>query len=295
MTTQQTIHGMQLYHAIFELEDRAVANSRTVERLVTAALAGGAVLLSGPAGIGKSHAAAAVATVFGVPCRTVVAPQHLTEIPEEEGLEILIVEDIDCAPASVQNDLAESLGERSNGLVVGTVTTGGSPPSGAAPQLSRRMRDAALMFVDVPYPDPAQERMAVHRSMTPTRTVDRILNATDLRTLRAAASQIVVDDAVVDYAVRLVNATRQPQAFGLDNLTGLMGGVSPRASIALVGAARSIALVRGRQAVAAQDVYDVAYEVLVHRIEPTPSSVAHGIGSADILVELLTRVPAATG
>ncbi|MCP3973099.1 MAG: hypothetical protein GY720_01245 [bacterium] len=73
-----------------------------------------------------------------------------------------------------------------------------------------------------------------------------------------------------------------------------MLGVSPRAGVALVSAARAIALARGRQAATAQDAYDVAYEVLVHRIESMPDSLSRGIGSSDILLELLTRVAAAT-
>ena len=299
MTTQQTVHGMQLHHAMFELEDRTIANQRTVERLMAAVLAGGAAILSGPAGVGKSHAAAAIATVFGIPYRAVTAPEHLADLPtdnDDNDVGILIVEDIDRAPEVLQNGLTESIRERSSALLVGTVTTGLSGDDDAAgtsvQSLTRRLRDETLMFIEVPYPDAAQERAVVHQSMASAKSVGRILNPHDLRMLRTAVSQIVVDDSVVDYAVRLVHATRHPQESGLGNLVGLMGGVSPRASVALVSAARASALVRGRQAATIQDVYDVAYEVLVHRVEPTPLSVARGIGAGDVLVELLTRVPA---
>lgn len=296
MTTQQTVQGMQLYHAMFELEDRAIANQRTLERLMAAVLAGGAAILSGPAGVGKSHAAAAVATVFGLPYRSMAAPDHLAGFPADNGAGILVVEDIDRAPESVQNGLAESVRERSDGLLVGTVTTGASGNDEAVGagtrSLTRRLRDETLMFIEVPYPDAAQERAAVQQSMSSTRSVDRILNPRDLNMLRTAVGQVVVDDPVVDYAVRLVHATRHPHESGLENLVGLMSGVSPRASIALVSAARAAAFVGGRQVATMQDVYDVAYEVLIHRVEPTPVSVARGIEAGDLLVELLTRVPA---
>ena len=95
------------------------------------------------------------------------------------------------------------------------------------------------------------------------------------------------------YAVRLVQATRNPAEHGLANLAPLvLGGVSPRASIGLVSAAKGLALLAGRDEVALQDVYEVAYEGLVHRVELSEQAVSRGVTSRDVVVEMLSRVAA---
>ncbi|HEY8176979.1 MAG TPA: hypothetical protein VIH19_00105, partial [Candidatus Limnocylindria bacterium] len=102
-----------------------------------------------------------------------------------------------------------------------------------------------------------------------------------------------VDEAAVDYAIRLVLATRDPAAHGLPKLVGLLEyGASPRASLGLVRSARAMALLRGRERAAAQDVYDVAYDILNARLALSYRALAEGFTIDDVLVELLTTVPA---
>jgi MoxR-like ATPase len=101
---------------------------------------------------------------------------------------------------------------------------------------------------------------------------------------------VYVDRAVQDYAVRLVLATRNPKQHGVD-IEGLLAyGASPRASIGLVSAGRALALLRGRDHLLPQDVYDVAYDVLNHRLVLSFDAVADGVTVDDVLVEVLTTV-----
>jgi MoxR-like ATPase len=101
---------------------------------------------------------------------------------------------------------------------------------------------------------------------------------------------VYVDRAVQDYAVRLVLATRNPKQHGVD-IDGLLAyGASPRASIGLVSAGRALALLRGRDHLLPQDVYDVAYDVLNHRLVLSFDAVADGVTVDDVLVEVLTTV-----
>ena len=101
-----------------------------------------------------------------------------------------------------------------------------------------------------------------------------------------------VDEPVQDYAIRLVLATRHPSEHGVD-IEGLLSyGASPRASIGLVEAGRALALLRGRDHVLSQDVYDIAYDVLNHRLVLSFDAVADGVTVDDVLVELLTTVVA---
>jgi hypothetical protein len=100
---------------------------------------------------------------------------------------------------------------------------------------------------------------------------------------------------VADYAVRLVMATRDPARYGLDSLSNLIAfGASPRASIGLVEGARAMALLRGRGAVDPQDIYDIAYDVLNHRLVLSFDAVADGVTVDEVLYHLLTTIPAPT-
>ena len=133
--------------------------------------------------------------------------------------------------------------------------------------LPEAQRDRFLMRIPVDYPTPAEEHAIVARAARPAATPDRILSIDDVLALQAAAASVTVDPAVQDYAVRLVLATRYPRQHGLDEVEGFLAyGASPRASIGLVHAARAIALIRGRSHALPQDVYDVAYDVMNHRL-----------------------------
>jgi MoxR-like ATPase len=149
------------------------------------------------------------------------------------------------------------------------------------------------MRIPVDYPTPAEEHAIVARAARPAATPDRILSIDDVLALQAAAASVTVDPAVQDYAVRLVLATRYPRQHGLDEVEGYLAyGASPRASIGLVHAARAIALIRGRSYALPQDVYDVAYDVMNHRLVMSFDAVAEGVTVDDVLVATLTKVTA---
>ena len=91
----------------------------------------------------------------------------------------------------------------------------------------------------------------------------------------------------------LVLATRHPREHGMSRVEGYLAyGASPRASIGLVRAARAMALLHGRDRAEPQDVYDIAYDVLNHRLVLSFDAIASGVSVDDVLVEVLTTVPA---
>jgi MoxR-like ATPase len=121
----------------------------------------------------------------------------------------------------------------------------------------------------------------------------QILSAEQLQRMQAAADEIYVDRGVIDYAVNLVFATRDPSAFSLGELAELIGfGASPRASLGLIRAGRALALLRGRTYALPQDVFDVAPEVLRHRMVLTYEALARDITSDHVLARVLSTVPA---
>jgi MoxR-like ATPase len=104
---------------------------------------------------------------------------------------------------------------------------------------------------------------------------------------------VYVDHGVVDYAVNLVLATRTPIPFGLPELDELITyGASPRASLGLIAGARALALLRGRDYALPQDVFDVAPDVLRHRLVLSYEALAQGLGVDHVLARLLSTVPA---
>ena len=103
------------------------------------------------------------------------------------------------------------------------------------------------MKVVVDYPNPAEEVEIVQRMGTKPPAPENILNLEDLGELQEAANELYVDRGVVDYAVSLTVATREPAAYHLADLEELIAyGASPRASLGLIAAGRSLALLRGR-------------------------------------------------
>lgn len=125
-------------------------------------------------------------------------------------------------------------------------------------------------------------------------TAEQVLELDDLLVLQAAVKDIYVDHGVVDYAVNLVLATREPARFGMPELAELLTyGASPRASLALVAGARALALLRGRTYALPQDVFDLAPEILRHRLVVSYEALAQGLDVEQILGRILSTVPAA--
>ena len=120
-----------------------------------------------------------------------------------------------------------------------------------------------------------------------------MLTLDDLVALQDMADDVYVDHGVVEYAVNLVLATRTPDHYGLPELTELLAyGASPRASLGLVAGARALALLRGRTYALPQDVYDVAPDVLRHRLVLSYEALAQGLTVDQLLTRLLSTVPA---
>jgi hypothetical protein len=151
------------------------------------------------------------------------------------------------------------------------------------------------MKVTVDYPSPTEELEIVRRVGVSTPDAGEVLNQAQLIELQHRTDRIFVDNSVAQYAVDLVMATREPSLRGLPEIEPLLDfGVSPRATLGLVSAARALALLRGRTYATAQDVFDVARDVLRHRIMLSYEALAKGLGADDVLNRILTVVPAAS-
>jgi MoxR-like ATPase len=320
LADELALAGARLAQVRHELQRVIVGQDRVLDRVLVALLANGHCLLEGVPGLGKTLTVSTLAkTLGGTFTRLQFTPDLIpsdivgTRVyrPSVERFDVelgpifanfVLADEINRAPAKVQSALLEVMAERQ--VSIGGITHRVPSPflvlatqnpienEGVYP-LPEAQRDRFLLRIPVDYPTAAEEHEIVARASRPTEVPERLLSVDDVQHLQRLAASLRVDPSVQDYAVRLVLATRAPSAAGLPELDGLLAyGGSPRASIGLVHAGRALALLRGRDHVLAQDVYDIAYDVLNHRLVLSFDAVADGVTVDDVLVALLEKVVA---
>ena len=214
----------------------------------------------------------------------------------------VLADEINRAPAKVQSALLEVMAERQ-------VTIGGTTHKVPAPflvlatqnpienegvyPLPEAQRDRFLMKVVLGYPSPMEELEIVNRMGVHPPVASEVLSLEQVAALQRSAEDVYCDRAVMEYAVNLVLATRTPEHYGLADIRPFLEfGASPRASLGLVRAGRAMALMRGRSYVVPQDIFDVAPEILRHRLVLTYEALAQNVDSEHLLARVLSTVPA---
>lgn len=313
--------AVELEHVLFQVKRVIVGQDHLVERLLVALLARGHILLEGLPGVAKTLAVSTLAqAIGGTFVRLQFTPDLLpsdlvgTRIwrASSETFDIewgpvfanlVLTDEINRAPAKVQSALLEVMAERQVSLGGETrplpqpflvLATQNPIESEGVYTLPEAQRDRFLMKVLVPYPSPLEELEIVRRIGFNPPHADRAIELADLERLQLLGDEVFVDTAVAQYAVDLVMATREPAQRGLVELEPFIEfGVSPRATLGLVAASRALALLRGRSYAVPQDLFDVARDVLRHRITLTYEALAKGLTADDVLNRLLAVVPAA--
>jgi MoxR-like ATPase len=120
--------------------------------------------------------------------------------------------------------------------------------------------------------------------------VEPVISPEEIRTLRGHVDAVYLDDKIVDYIVEIVDASRNPAAYGIDLEQVVQYGASPRATIYLTLAAKAHALLRGRVYVTPLDVKQMARDVLRHRIIISYEGEAEGITSEDVIERVLDTI-----
>ena len=152
--------------------------------------------------------------------------------------------------------------------------------------------DRFMLKVLVGYPTTTEEFVIVERMTAHWRRSQKVLTTDDLLELQKEVDKVYVDPALMEYAVRIVTATRKPKEVGQKDLGRyIMFGASPRASINLILTARALAFVRGRNYVLPQDVLDMALDVIRHRLVLSYEALSDNVTSDDILTKILDRIP----
>jgi MoxR-like ATPase len=152
--------------------------------------------------------------------------------------------------------------------------------------------DRFMLKVLIGYPTPTEEFVIVERMAVGLEQASRAIDADMLNALQRASDEVFVDPALIEYAVKLANATRQLAAVGLGELSPYVTfGASPRASINLILAGRALALVRGREYALPEDLREIAPDVLRHRFVLSYQALADRVSADDVIDRILAVVP----
>src|SRR4051812_12998881 len=307
-----------LEHTVMEVKKVVVGQDHMVERMLVALLARGHCLLEGVPGVAKSLAVDTLArAIGGTSVRIQFTPDLVpsdilgTRVyrPSQEDFDVelgpvfanlVLADEVNRAPAKVQSALLEVMAERQVSLA-GTTYPLPSPFVVMATQnplesegvypLPEAQLDRFLLKVHVPTPSMSDEMEIVRRMSVDRPRAQQVLTLDELIALQRAVDEVFVHHAVADYAVRLVMATREPRAHGLDELVPLVvHGASPRGTLGLVAAGRALALLRGRSYVLPGDIADVAVDVLSHRLVLTYDAVADEVPARRLVEQGLSKV-----
>ncbi len=216
----------------------------------------------------------------------------------------LLADEINRAPAKVQSALLEVMAEQQVSIGGETfpvpqpflvmATQNPIEQEGVYP-LPEAQRDRFLMKIHVGYPTDVEEREIVYRMGVNPPEPATVLSPAELTALQRKADEVFVHNALVDYAVRLVLATRTPGDYGMPDVAQLIQyGASPRASLGIVRASRALSLLRGRDYALPQDIQNVAPDILRHRLVLTYDALADDIPADAVVERVMQTVPMPT-
>jgi MoxR-like ATPase len=312
-------NALPMERVLYEVKKVIVGQDHLLESLLVALLARGHILVEGVPGLAKTMAIKTLAEAIGGDFKRIqftpdLVPADLvgTRIYNQKTGEfntslgpvftnLLLADEINRAPAKVQSALLEVMQERqvtigretfqvpNPFLVLATqnpIETEGTYP------LPEAQVDRFMLKVLVDYPNPTEEFVIVERMTGILQGVQKVLTTQQLLGLQLEADRVYVDPALMEYAVRMVTATRKPKDFGLKEMEHyIMYGASPRASINLILSARVLAFVRGRDYALPQDILDMALDVMRHRLVLSYEALSDNVSSDDLLKKVLDRIP----
>jgi len=303
-----------------EISKVLVGQDKMIEGLLAGLLCRGHILLEGVPGLAKTTAVNALAKSLGLNFKRVqftpdLLPSDIigTEIydPSNNTFKIkqgpvftnlLLADEINRAPAKVQSALLEVMQERQ--VTIGDETfkidlpflvmaTQNPVEQEGAYELPEAQLDRFMMKVVVGY-NTKEEELEIARRVANNSfgEIQQVATIEDLNKIREEALQVHMDEEIEAYIIELVAATRDPKAYGLEELEAYIEfGASPRASIDMYKAARAIAYLKGQDYVSPIEIAYIAKEILRHRIILSYEAQAEEVTQDEIIEKILAAVP----
>lgn len=304
---------------LYEVKRVVVGQDIFLERMLIAMLSQGHLLIEGVPGLAKTLTVNTLSkAIQGSFKRVQFTPDLLpadlvgTQIYNQKTSEfstvlgpvfahLLLADEINRAPAKVQSALLEVMQERqvtiaghthrlpSPFLVMATqnpIETEGTYP------LPEAQIDRFMMKVQIDYPKDEEEFVIVQRVIGPPIDIQPVASIEQIQLLQQRSRSGYVDPALIQYAVKIVAATREPARAGLPKLTdSLTFGASPRATIGLIEGARALGFLRGRSYALPQDVLDLIPDVLRHRLVLSYEALSEGLTADAIIEQIMRAIP----
>lgn len=291
-----------------------------IDRLMIGLLSDGHILLEGVPGLAKTLAIKTLAESIGGQFNRIQFTPDLLPAdvvgtmvytPKKEDFSVkkgpvfahfILADEINRAPAKVQSALLEAMQERqvtigetsyplpSPFLVLATqnpVEQEGTYP------LPEAQVDRFMLKVLLTYPSKEEEQLIVRQNIASEGfpKVQPVVDIATISTAKALVKQLYLDEKIERYIIDLVSATRQPAAYGLEELTPLIGvGASPRASINMALAAKAYAFIQGRGFVIPEDVRAVCPDVIRHRMTLTYEAEAEEVAPDELVRRIMDAV-----
>ena len=301
---------------LYEVKRVVVGQDHFLERVLVAILAQGHLLVEGVPGLAKTLTVKTLArTIRGTFKRIQFTPDLVpadligTRIYNQKTGEfntslgpvfchLLLADEINRAPAKVQSALLEVMQERQVTIAGEThkvaepflvmATQNPIETEGTYP-LPEAQVDRFMMKVLVGYPSEEEEFVIVERVTGAEQDVVAVATTEELAALQRECRMGYVDPSLIQYAVRLVSATRNPDRYGVTNTSKYITyGASPRATIHLIEGARALAYLRGRPYALPEDVSDLVPDVLRHRLSLSYEALSDSL-TADALIQRIMQ------
>ena len=318
---EATTHTATLMEQVlYEVKRVVVGQDRFLERVMVAMLAQGHLLVEGVPGLAKTLTVKTLArTIQGSFKRIQFTPdlvpadlvgtrmynQKTGEFSTTLGpvfTHLLLADEINRAPAKVQSALLEVMQERQ-------VTIAGETHKVPAPflvmatqnpietegtyALPEAQVDRFMMKVLLGYPTEEEEFVIAQRALAAPVQVLPVATTAQLSALQAECRSVYVDPSLLQYAVKLVAATRAPAQHGVQDIAQFIAcGASPRATICLAEGAQALAMLRGRNYVLPEDMTDLAADVLRHRLSLSYEALSDGLDADALIARIMAKIPA---
>ena len=304
---------------LLEISKNIVGQKHMVEGILIGLLSGGHILLEGVPGLAKTLTIATIAKSIALNFQriqftpdlmpsdlvgTMIYNQASGQFVPKKGpifTNIVLADEINRAPAKVQSALLEAMAEKQ--VTIGDTTYKLDRPflvlatqnpleqEGTYP-LPEAQMDRFMFKILVEYPNKKEELEILEKTHeAKTQEIQSVISAEELIKACEMVNHIHVDEKIKNYIVEIVMATRKPKDYGLNHLANLISiGVSPRASISLIRAAKAHAFLRKRGYVTTEDVKAIAHPVLRHRLILSYEAEAENIFADNIVNELLNHI-----
>lgn len=317
----KSLHRQKIKRVFEEVGKVVVGQERMLNRLLIGLFSNGHILLEGVPGIAKTLTVSTLAKVLHLDFQriqftpdllpadlvgTMIYNQKEGNFEVKKGpvfANIILADEVNRSPAKVQSALLESMQEKQ--VTIGETTFPLDRPflvlatqnpvdqEGTYP-LPEAQIDRFMMKVHVDYPTKEEELEVMRRmaNLSFNSEVETVLTKEDIFAIREEVNAVQVSESIEKYIIELVYSTRKPADYGLEKgAPYIQFGASPRATINMNLAAKTIAFFNDRDFVLPEDIKEVAHDILNHRIILNYEAEADGITTHDVVEEILHKVP----